>query len=254
MTPLYVIFLITGLVFFFGSFLFVQHLSPSDMEELKKIGDEEIKLLIEKKFREKENEFSSSLDEKYEKKMDEFERDVSLITNEKIMQIQDFTKEVKDDTDTYLDTVQKSHKEIIFMHDMLNNKQENMDALVQEMKKEESTLRFLKDSVTDLVKELKDEKADITGFEEFKRRQEEEPLEQGFTKEEFLSMKEELERRVLEENKTSDENKKGMSRKDRKERNDEILTLQEQGYSEVEIAKRLGIGLGEVKLVLGVFQ
>ena len=51
-----------------------------------------------------------------------------------------------------------------------------------------------------------------------------------------------------------DENKKGMSRKDRKERNDEILTLQEQGYSEVEIAKRLGIGLGEVKLVLGVFQ
>ena len=254
MTPLYVIFLITGLVFFFGSFLFVQHLSPSDMEELKKIGDEEIKLLIEKKFREKENEVSSSLDEKYEKKMDEFERDVSLITNEKIMQIQDFTKEVKDDTDTYLDTVQKSHKEIIFMHDMLNNKQENMDALVQEMKKEESTLRFLKDSVTDLVKDLKDEKADITGFEEFKRRQEEEPLEQGFTKEEFLSMKEELERRVLEENKTSDENKKGMSRKDRKERNDEILTLQEQGYSEVEIAKRLGIGLGEVKLVLGVFQ
>ena len=127
-------------------------------------------------------------------------------------------------------------------------------AAYEEMKKEESTLRFLKDSVTGLVKELKDEKADITGFEEFKRRQEEEPLEQGFTKEDFLSMKEELERRVLEENKTSDENKKGMSRKDRKERNDEILTLQEQGYSEVEIAKRLGIGLGEVKLVLGVFQ
>ena len=253
MTPLYIIFLITGLIFFFGSFLFVQHLSPSDMDELKKLGEDQINVLIEKQFREKENEFSASLSDKYEKKMDEFERDASLVTNEKIMQIVDFTKEVKEDTDTYLSTVQKSHKEIIFMHDMLNNKQESIDALSKEMKREESTLRFLKDSVTGLVKELKDEKADLADFEEFKRRQEEEPSDPGFTREEFLSMKEELERRVREENKPADE-KKGMTRKDRKERNDEILTLQEQGYSEVEIAKKLGIGLGEVKLVLGVFQ
>jgi hypothetical protein len=34
----------------------------------------------------------------------------------------------------------------------------------------------------------------------------------------------------------------------------EILTLHDEGLSEVEIAKKLGRGLGEVKFVLGLYQ
>ena len=35
--------------------------------------------------------------------------------------------------------------------------------------------------------------------------------------------------------------------------NSEILQLYKEGVSEVEIAKKLGRGLGEIKLVLGLF-
>ena len=36
--------------------------------------------------------------------------------------------------------------------------------------------------------------------------------------------------------------------------NMEILTLHDEGLTEVEIAKKLGRGLGEVKFVLGLYQ
>ena len=37
-------------------------------------------------------------------------------------------------------------------------------------------------------------------------------------------------------------------------RNDEIIKLYNEGLSEIEIAKQMGKGLGEVKLVLGLFN
>jgi hypothetical protein len=42
--------------------------------------------------------------------------------------------------------------------------------------------------------------------------------------------------------------------KNRQNDNMEILTLHDAGLSEVEIAKKLGRGLGEVKFVLGLYQ
>ena len=36
--------------------------------------------------------------------------------------------------------------------------------------------------------------------------------------------------------------------------NMQILSLHAQGASDVEIAKQLGLGLGEVKLVLGLYK
>ena len=36
--------------------------------------------------------------------------------------------------------------------------------------------------------------------------------------------------------------------------NDRILMLHQQGFSDVEIARELGLGLGEVKLVIGLFK
>jgi hypothetical protein len=36
--------------------------------------------------------------------------------------------------------------------------------------------------------------------------------------------------------------------------NDEILTMHRKGISDVQIARDLGLGLGEVKLVIGLFK
>ena len=36
--------------------------------------------------------------------------------------------------------------------------------------------------------------------------------------------------------------------------NEQILKMYKEGYSEIEIAKKLGKGLGEIKLVLGLFD
>ena len=53
---------------------------------------------------------------------------------------------------------------------------------------------------------------------------------------------------------TQRESRKAASVEDGGNNNERILALSSQGMSQVEIAKELGIGLGEVKLVIDLFR
>ena len=68
-------------------------------------------------------------------------------------------------------------------------------------------------------------------------------------KEDVLSMKDELQKQIVDHSEESDAGSIS-----RAELNQKIIDMHNQGFSEVEIAKKLGVGLGEVKLVLGLFN
>jgi DNA-binding Xre family transcriptional regulator len=122
----------------------------------------------------------------------------------------------------------KSHDEIMFMYDMLNKKQEKITELTKQIEVMEDTLRALKDEI--------EEKEQIA-FE---------PVEEINTPE-LESLKEEFIKKY-------DTNQNEQERDEDGNANSEILALAKSGYSEIEIAKKLGLGLGEVKLVLGLFK
>ena len=240
MTGLYVAFLVTGVVLFLGSFIFVQQLSGSDIEEIKKLSEGEINLLIDSQFRKKESELAEKLLDTTEKIYDEFDRKTDRETNDKILEIGKFSEEIKGQSETILNSINKSHDEVIFMYGTLNDKQEKLTKMTAEMQQMESNLRYLKESVNQLLEEMEHRNVPV-------ERQEETDLI-PVPQEVILTMKDEFEKRM------DDEAFNHREPREAEGRNGKIVSMYREGFSEVEIAREMGIGLGEIKLILGLFE
>ncbi len=227
MTALQIVLLVVGLVCLVGSFLVSEKLSSSDLEEMKKMSEQELNIILEKEMQGASDTIEERLQEKLDNIMEELERKSDLETNQKIMAISEYS-------DTVLNSMNKSHDEIVFMYDMLGDKQERVTELTKEMQMMESTINQME--------QILDEKIALI--------QEESKKEVQITPEEIVSQVEQIVSMedALQEQVTNDADSSVQGDKE------QILTLYQQGLSEVEIAKQLGRGLGEIKLVLGLFR
>ena len=131
-------------------------------------------------------------------------------------------------SNTVLESMNKTHNEILFLYSMLNDKHTEL---------------------TDLATQLQQ-------FSEHMKNTENEVLEN-------LALAAQDVRQKVNETKPIDENEAILASlgtdgqeadQDQINHNDRILMLHQQGFSDVEIARELGLGLGEVKLVIGLFK
>lgn len=221
MTGLEVAVLLIGILAVVGSFFITKKMSSDDIEEIQKMSQAEIKTILDKELSGAEGKIKQSIMDKLDDSFEELERKTDKETNDKI-------KEISQYSDTVLTSMNKSHDEIMFMYDMLNKKQEKITELTKQVEVMEDTLRALKDEI---------ESKEQIVFE---------PVEEIDTPE-LESLKEEFIKKY-------DTNQSEQDKSDEGNANSEILALAKSGYSEIEIAKKLGLGLGEVKLVLGLFK
>ncbi len=215
-----------------ASFFVSTKLSGSDLQEIQKLTEKEIKILVEKKFKESEADFEKQLEGKVNHVLEETDVKTDKETNDKIMEIGEYS-------DTVLKSMNKSHDEVMFMYNMLNEKQEKVTELTMTLQKMESEIRYMEDALSEKISSLKDD--------DIKLPQEDLVIETP--KEDVLSMKDELQKQIVDHSEESDAGSIS-----RAELNQKIIDMHNQGFSEVEIAKKLGVGLGEVKLVLGLFN
>ena len=233
MTGLEIAILIIGILLVTGSFFMTKKLSESDVLELQKMSKAEIKTILDKELTESDKKIKDKLDESLNKAFEDLEIKTDKETNDKI-------KEISEYSDTVLTSMNKSHDEIMFMYDMLNKKQETITSLTEKIDNMESVLRQIKEEV-----ELK-EKIVIGEKERLESEKE------ARNDKEFESLKEELKKKIdsdIEKTETV-----GSNPDQRTNVNEEILKLAGEGYSEIDIAKKLGLGIGEIKLVLGLFK
>ncbi len=221
MTGLEVAVLLIGILAIIGSFFITKKMSSDDIEEIQKMSQAEIKTILDKELKDTDEKIKQSIMDRLDDSFETLERKTDKETNDKI-------KEISQYSDTVLSSMNKSHDEIMFMYDMLNKKQEKITELTKQIEVMEDTLRALKDEI--------EEKEQIA-FE---------PVEE-INSPELESLKEEFIKKY-------DTNQNEQEREDEGNANSEILALAKSGYSEIEIAKKLGLGLGEVKLVLGLFK
>ena len=129
---------------------------------------------------------------------------------------------------------------------MLNDKQKDATEMTKKLSELEDTLVALDSAVSKKLDLLRDRELEI---EDERRLLEEQKAAFIAEKEENQSKQipfnEALAEKFSEEASNNDTKSNG---------NMEILTLHDEGLSEVEIAKKLGRGLGEVKFVLGLYQ
>lgn len=227
-------FLVAGLICFILSFFLSEKLSSSDVNEFEKMSKIQMNTIVEKQLREADSGIKVMIDEGMGDAMEEFDAKADRLLNSKIMSISDYS-------DSVLSSIEKSHKEITFMYNMLLEKQETLTDLTKDIQNLMSNLREIKANVESSVANgeftvLTDQLERLEMAHDYGQIIEETPAEPI---ESVIPMESSVE---YDENDTI------------KNQNDKIVKMYNEGFSEMEIAKRLGRGLGEVKLVLGLFN
>ena len=247
MTVLEIVLLIIGILCIIAS-IFIPERSKSKTSWEERKESSRIRELIDEEFEQYKATIRLSLDEEVKDSIEKAERGLERISNEKIMAVNEYG-------DTVLKDINKNHDEAVFLYEMLNEKH---DDIIKSQASLENTSKEVKDTLKAIEKSKEEANAD---FEK-----------KGS---EFLNQLEQKENEIeLERNKLTaleeefNKNRKMMSSQDNKKpvkktvkrtpdspalggnRNEEILRLYKEGKSNVAIAKELGIGVGEVKLVI----
>ncbi len=150
---------------------------------------------------------------------------LSKLSNEKIMAVSEYSDQI-------LEKISRNHEEVVFLYNMLNDKEKELKSAVKEIDQS-------KKKVQDIIE------AKMTGNKEQaskKYQGAEKPLTQAT----------QIENKSFMQNSTHLSQE--MSESFRSNNNTEILKLYSQGNSVIEISKLLGLGQGEVKLVIDLFK
>lgn len=201
-----------------------------------------IKELIDKELKEEKAHINDMVDETLNYSMEKTERQMEKLTNEKIMAVSEYS-------DTVLESIHKNHQEVMFLYDMLNDKHDN---LVKTVGEASVKAKEIKQTVQD---------AEIT-VREVIEVTEQEPEETSEEESSFVPInppKVEVSTETMNESVimiAEPESAEDLNASEDivENNNDKILRLHKLGKSTQAIAKELELGVGEVKLVIDLFQ
>jgi len=240
MSALEITLIIIGVICFFGSFFFSEKLSSSDVELIQKLSEDQVHKLIDKEIEGASDKIQGTIKDHLDDAVSELERATDRETNEKLLSMNEYS-------DTVLDSMNKSHDEVMFLYSMLNEKQEKMNQMSEDMQRMENELRAMKEGITKERESLEQQQIEID-----EAKAESEVASKLQFEEDVTSLKEAFINK-LEQEQTELAAAEDSSQGESDYRN-KVLSMRQEGYSEVEIAKKLGKGLGEIKLILGLFD
>lgn len=288
MDTIIIICLIIGAACVAVSFLMKEN-TGVDSQEKEKIAEEiRAKVLsnesIEKVMSKVEKGFTDKLSDIAENKIEESDDRLSEISNNKMLAINEMSGQL-------IEKIEQNHKEVIFLYDMLNEKSDNLkdfsakvEGLRKELENEEKRIKTLNHDLDDKIVKVKEVRQTViarpaktmpvqqektekasTGIERVKaasvnvtnvdntqadnlvqmqKKEKDETVQNADDKIE-LDQDEIKEVKVIQ---VKSESKAELST------NDKILKMKEEGKSIIEISKALGMGQGEVRLILGLFD
>ena len=288
MDTIIIICLIIGAACVAVSFLMKEN-TGVDSQEKEKIAEEiRSKVLsnesIEKVMSKVEKGFTDKLSAIAENKIEESDDRLSEISNNKMLAINEMSGQL-------IEKIEQNHKEVIFLYDMLNEKSDNLkdfsakvEGLRKELENEEKRIKTLNHDLDDKIVKVKEVRQTViarpaktmpvqqektekasTGIERVKaasvnvtnvdntqadnlvqmqKKEKDETVQTADDKIE-LDQDEIKEVKVIQ---VKSESKAELST------NDKILKMKEEGKSIIEISKALGMGQGEVRLILGLFD
>ena len=255
MTGLEIGLLIIGAIFFVGSFFIAEKLSDSDMNEIEGMSEDQIRILLEKKIGEASLQIDKLISEKTDTKLEEFEAGADKETNERIMSIGEYA-------DSVFKSIDKTHGEILFLYQMLNDKQEALTRMTKTLGDAESHVREL------LLEAKKTGQASPIKEKPKKQKTDEEsaPDTEAVEVRTEESGKERHEPAAPDEA-SSDEEKSGDDSGDDKSKGqnerltdqekaaikEKVISMHREGYSELEIARETGKGMREIQMILDLF-
>ncbi len=235
MSPVEIIFVLLGVgILIVSCFVDVKDekdetasVSVSIPEEVLETQKQEIKKFTEQVMEEKSEDIVVKTDDY-----------LSKVSNEKIMAVNDYSTQI-------LEKIDANHKEVVFLYDMLNQKEDEIKHTVQQFNQEKQEMQEV---VTDIIKLTKQVKASMNKAQAVRT-----PAEKVKKPEVKKSVEVKLPEPVAAiENKTDGQMEfTEMMQADRQK--EEVLKLYKQGKSILDISRTMGMGQGEVKLIIGLY-
>ena len=222
-----IVLLIAGIIIFTGSF-FLPLGGEKNTGIDKKAAKEEIHGLVEEEMNTVRSKMQDKMEETSEDAIEKAERSLERLTNEKIMAVNEYS-------DTVLQEIHKNHEEVMFLYDMLNSKHANIKDTVSKMDK---AVKAVKNKTAENKTAEDKAAADKTA---------------GTVAEEKKSDTLQTESLIQLEN-SPQIGFMGETVQEGQNNNEKILGMHRQGKSTVAIAKELGLGVGEVKLVIDLYK
>ncbi len=234
MTGVEITLLIIGLIFLLGSFLVHDKLSQKDIDQIAKMSETEMQVIVEKELKDASSKVEEAISGTLDTSMEETKREMEKTTNQKIMAISEYS-------DTVLENMNKTHNEIVFLYNMLNDKHTELTNMAGQLQQftenikttEHEALRRIQETAEELQIKMQYSAAAPQPAAPAAGMPDPEPEEAG----------DGVPEAPLPAAEDPESNKNAW-----------ILSLHQQGMSDVDIAKELGCGLGEVKLVIGLFK
>ena len=200
------------------------------------------------------------------------ERSMDRVTNEKMEAVNEYAAAV-------LESINRNHQEVMFLYDMVNSKSVDLKNTVREAQKVQidatremrrrAEIAPAEPQIMPLVETAP--VIDTTGYSDPQPEAEVQPAPEtvgagaikGLEEVDIISPKSPKSDSTKRRSAAKSE-KKGVAtpsvditlnaQSPAKNKNDKILELHRQGKSNVEVARELGLGMGEVKLVIDLFE
>ena len=219
MTGVEIAFIIVGIIFIIVSFFVQEKLSAKDMEEFAKLSEKELNYIVNRQMKNANERVEDSIEQVIEEAHEITKRAMEKESNEKIMAISEYSN-------TVIDSMNKTHDEILFLYSMLNDKHAELTGLASQLQQ----------------------------FSDHMRIPEPEMVPPGIPEPEPEMETEETQAMERMPVRQAGNASRSMLADDGLNHNEKILRLHQQGYTDVVVARTLGLGLGEVRLVIGLFR
>lgn len=219
MTGIEITLVLVGIVLVFASFFIQEKLSEKEIQQIAGLSEKELNMIVERQLKGADAKIEDAIDEKADEMLDIAQRALEKESNEKIMAVSEYSN-------TVIESMNKTHNEILFLYNMLEDKHTELTELASKLQEFSDTM---KTTEHDVLQNLVEAARDIE--------QKTDPYQQKSAEKEIPETSEEEE-----------------DTEDNANHNEKILELRRQGLTDVQIARQLGLGLGEVRLVIGLYK
>lgn len=258
MTAYEIVLLVCGCIFLILSFFVGNKASETEEKNIADSNDKET--YNESDMNALADRVSESINRKADLIVDEVNTQLERISNEKIMAVNDFSEQL-------LERIKHNHEEVVFMYSMLQKKEEQLKTVAKEaddatrkyasISAEQNVVRTKETVATEPV-EIRNSVSEpgLTALELLARKKQEKEKEQTKKVAVKETVKKETTVKKAPETPAAPQKKilpPPTEKNFEENRNAEILKLYKQKKSIVEISKILGLGQGEVKLVVDLY-
>lgn len=237
MSTLEICLLVVGIVLMIASFFITEKLSNSELNKLSELSTGEMQKILERNLNDAQvkvdNMVDQVIDHSIEKSMEIVERALDKETNEKMRVLTEYS-------DTVLESINKTHNEVMFLYSMLNDKHSELTKYAGNLAQLAIHLEELEQDIEKTVAESEEIIRKVQEAQKIQQAKQTQPPSSETVSGEVDNKQQEIPVEAQEEEQTN--------------HNQMILERYQDGRSAIEIAKELGLGVGEVRLVIGLFR